>query len=186
MGGTAEGGNFGGPWGRAPWPQVHGRALGDEVALFLSTYVNKVDRKGRVSVPATFRASLSGQSFQGIVAFRSFKYPTLDASGIDRMEDMTARLDRLDEFSEERDNLSWLFADAQQLPFDPEGRIILPERLVEHAFITESAAFVGLGRTFQIWEPGRFEEHQAAQRERARREGARLPPIAGGLERRPE
>ena len=71
---------------------------------------------------------------------------------------MSARVDALDEFSEDRDALSSIFADAQQLAFDGEGRIILPQALCEHAGITENAAFVGLGRTFQIWEPQRFEQ----------------------------
>jgi len=115
------------------------------VALFLSTFVNKVDRKGRVSVPATFRAALAGQTFNGIVAFRSFKLPTIEGSGIDRIEEMSARLDGLEQFSEEYDNLASIFADAQQLPFDGEGRIVLPENLVEHAGLGEAAAFVGLG-----------------------------------------
>jgi MraZ protein len=148
------------------------------VPLFLSTYVNKVDRKGRVSVPATFRSALAGQAFNGIVAYRSFKLPTLEASGIDRMEEMSARLDTLEQFSEEHENLSVIFADSQQLAFDGEGRIVLPEILCAHAGITESAAFVGLGRTFQIWEPEALKQHQDALRERARSRGATLPPAA--------
>jgi MraZ protein len=147
------------------------------VALFLSTFVNKVDRKGRVSVPATFRAALAGQTFNGIVAFRSFKLPTVEGSGIDRLEEMSARLDGLEQFSEEYDNLASIFADTQQLPFDGEGRIVLPESLVEHAGIGEAAAFVGLGRTFQIWEPEAFKRHQAEIRDRAKRQGATLPPM---------
>src|SRR5581483_12278244 len=74
---------------------------GTRVALFLSTFVNKVDRKGRVSVPATFREALAGQAFNGIVAYRSFKLPSVEASGIDRMEEMSARIAALDEFSED-------------------------------------------------------------------------------------
>lgn len=180
MGGTSAA-----PIGR-PLPSVHGRALGEEVELFLSTFVNKVDRKGRVSVPATFRAAVADQSFPGIVVFPSFKYQALDASGIKRMEEMRARLNTLEEFSDEHENLGMLFADSQPLPFDTEGRIVLPEHLAEHAHITDSAAFVGLGNNFQIWEPGRFAEHQAMLRERARRQGTRLPPLAGPAERRRE
>jgi MraZ protein len=146
------------------------------VALFLSTFVNKVDRKGRVSVPASFRSALAGQSFLGIVAFRSFKLPCLEGSGIDRMEEMSGRVDQIDQFSEPHDNLSVMFSDAQQLPFDGEGRVMLPQVLAEHAGITEHAAFVGQGRTFQIWEPERFKTYQAELRERARRQGATLPP----------
>jgi len=145
-------------------------------ALFLSKFVNKVDRKGRVSVPATFRAALAGQSFNGIIAFRSFKDAALDAGGIDRIEEMAARLDTLQQFSKEYDALASIFADAQQLPFDGEGRIMLPEELAAHAGITDSAAFVGLGRTFQIWEPAAHAQHQAEMRESAKRQGMTLPP----------
>src|ERR1700751_4294838 len=84
-----------------PLAESPGRALGGEVELFLSTYMNKVDRKGRVSVPATFRAAVADQSFPGIVVFPSFKYDALDASGIKRMEEMSSRMDTLEEFSED-------------------------------------------------------------------------------------
>jgi MraZ protein len=171
------GGNFGGAFGR-PLPSACGMSVGGRVELFLSTFVNKVDRKGRVSVPATFRASLADQRFPGIVAFPSFNYPALDASGIHRIEEMTARLDTLEQFSDEYDNLSLIFARAQQLPFDGEGRIVLPADLAAYAGITDSASFVGLGRTFQIWEPSRYAEHDAMLSERARRQGTRLPPRA--------
>jgi MraZ protein len=145
------------------------------LGLFFSTFVNKVDRKGRVSVPATFRAALEGLSFQGVILFRSFKLPALEGSGIDRMEEMSARIDALPEFSEDHDALAAIFADALQLAFDGEGRIVLAQSLVEHAGITENAAFVGLGRTFQIWDPQQFERHQQEMRERARRQGTTLP-----------
>jgi MraZ protein len=149
---------------------------GSALALFLSTFVNKVDRKGRVSVPASFRLALTGQNFNGIIAFPSFKLPALEASGIDRMEEVSDRIDQLAEFSEDRDALSSILADAEPLAFDGEGRIVLPEPLCKHAGITENAAFVGRGRTFQIWEPQRFQAHQQEMRERARRQGTTLPP----------
>src|SRR5579885_3854539 len=155
-----------------------GRGAG--VALFLSTFVNKVDRKGRVSVPGSFRTALAGQSFAGIVVFRALNYAALEACGMDRSEDMTNRLDALPEFSEERDALSSIFADMHELPFDGEGRVVLPPALCEHAGIVleGAAAFVGAGRTFQIWEPGRFERHQEERRSRAR--GLTLPPRSEG------
>jgi MraZ protein len=148
------------------------------VALFLSTFVNKVDRKGRVSVPAPFRTALADQSFPGIVLFPAVNSRALEGSGIDRMEDLYARIEQLPEFSEHRDAISAIFADAQQLPFDSEGRIMLPPEFCEHAGIVleAGAAFVGNGKTFQIWEPARFEGHQHERRARAR--GVTLPPPA--------
>jgi len=145
------------------------------VALFLSTFTNKVDRKGRVSVPATFRAALAGQSFNGIVAYRSFRLDALEGCDYARIAEMSARLDTLEQFSEEHDNLASIFAEAQQLPFDGEGRIVLPEELVGHAGIGELATFVGQGSTFQIWEPEKYKSHQAEVRDRARRQGTTLP-----------
>jgi MraZ protein len=145
------------------------------VALFLSTYVNKVDRKGRVSVPATFRAILAEQRSPTVVVFRAFRVPALEAGGEQRMQEIDARLQGLDEYSDDFLSLRSLFADAHQLTLDPEGRILLPQQLLDHANITDAATFAGLGRSFQIWEPGAFEERQAAMRERARQQ-IRLPP----------
>ncbi len=143
--------------------------------MFLSTFVNKVDRKGRVSVPAPFRAALAGQVFNGIVAFRSYKQRTIEASGIDRMASLSESLDEMELFSEAQDDLaSTIFADAHRLPFDGEGRIVLSPVLAEHAGITDMAAFVGCGATFQIWEPEAFRAHQEQARARARRQGATL------------
>ena len=154
--------------------------------MFLSTYVNKVDRKGRVSVPATFRTTLSAQRFPGIVVFPSYKYPALEANSLEWMEELASRLDTLDKFSDEHENLEMLFAASRELPFDTEGRIGLPPDLAEHAAITDSVAFVGVGRSFQLWEPARFAEHAANLRERARSQGTRIPSLAALRERQRE
>jgi len=163
------------------WGSVGGR----QVELFLSTYVNKVDRKGRVSVPATFRSTLAiHRETNLVVLFPSFKVPALDGTGSDYVEEMKDRLETLDQFSDEHENLSWLFADAHPLTMDGEGRIVLPETLKEHANISTDVAFVGLGAMFQMWEPGRYAEHRSAVRERSRRQGATLP-ARGAMARRP-
>jgi MraZ protein len=137
------------------------------MALFLSTFVNKIDKKGRISVPATFRAALSGESFQGIVAFRSYKHQAIEACSMERMQKLCASVDDLDFFSDKQDDLaSTIFADALQLPLDGDGRIILPQILLDHAGISDSAAFVGRGATFQIWMPEAFAAFQDEARAR--------------------
>jgi MraZ protein len=162
-----------------------GERWGKQVELFFSTFVNKVDRKGRVSVPATFRSTLTTHRHPNLVIiFPSFRLPALECTGSDRMEDMQERIESLEQFSEEHENLSQLFADAHPLTIDGEGRVILPERLKEHADIGGDVAFVGLGATFQLWNPARYEEHSAAVRERSRRQGATLP-ARGAAARRP-
>jgi len=145
------------------------------MALFISTFTNKIDAKGRLSVPAPFRAALANQPFQGIVLFKSYRLPALEGCGIDRMAQLSNSVDQLDLFSEDQDDLAaTLFADAHQLPFDSDGRVLLPEGLRAFAGIETQAAIVGRGATFQIWEPKAFQSHQEKARERLRQRGATL------------
>lgn len=138
------------------------------MAVFIDTFVNKIDRKGRVSVPATFRAALTEQSFQGIVAFPSFQLHALQCAGMDWMQSLIESTTRVDLFSPEHDDLTAaLFPDAKQLAFDGEGRIMLPESLCAHAKLSETAAFAGRGRYFEIWEPQALEAYKAEARQRA-------------------
>lgn len=139
------------------------------MALFVSTFINKVDRKGRVSVPATFRAALASQTFQGIVVYPSFTTAAVEGCGMDFMEDLAASAsESFDLFSPEQDDINTLiFSTSHQLAWDPEGRVVLPEDILSHANISEQAAFVGMGRKFQIWEPESLKAHQAEARARA-------------------
>lgn len=137
--------------------------------------MNKLDKKGRVSVPASFRLVLSGQAFQGIVAFRSYKFPAVEGMAIDRMQRMSDSVDQLDLFSEAQEDLTTtIFADAQMLAFDGDGRIILPQMLLEHANIKDQVAFVGRGATFQIWNPEAFAAYQNEARMRVQDKQATL------------
>ena len=145
------------------------------MSLFLSTFQNKVDTKGRISVPASFRTALVSESFRGIVLFRSYKFSAIEGCGLTRMQTLSDSMDALEQFSDEQDDLAaTIFADAHQLPFDSEGRILLPPNLIEHAHLQEKAAFVGRGNTFQIWNPGDFQKHQLESRKRAGQKGATL------------
>ena len=158
------------------------------MALFLSTYINKIDRKGRVSVPAAFRAALADQPFQGVVLFRSGQHQCLEGFGWAAMEEMSSRLDHFDLFSSEQDDLATaIFGEAVQLPFDGDGRIILPKDLGEFAALfsenenahegvqSGQAAFVGLGRKFQIWSPEKFEARKNEARAAVKDAGLTLP-----------
>jgi MraZ protein len=149
------------------------------VELFLSTFVNRVDRKGRVSVPATFRSTLATHRHPNqVVLIPSFKHAAIDGTGSDHLAEMMEGLSTLDQYSDRRDDLALVFADSKSLQIDGEGRIVLPDDLKGHAHIADEVAFVGLGKMFQLWEPGRFAAHRAAALERSRRDGATLPPAA--------
>lgn len=137
---------------------------------FVSTFTNKIDAKGRVSIPAPFRAVLERDGYKlgssgGIYCYPSLDAPALDAGGERLAQKIDGLLSGLQDYSDERDELSVaLYGDVQILSIDGDGRIVLPESLRTHAGLDTQVTFVGLGDKFQMWEPGRFAE----RRERAR------------------
>lgn len=145
------------------------------MALFLSTYTNKVDKKGRVSVPANFRAALSKQEYQGIVAYNSFVNECVEACGMDRIERLSESIDELDPYSDERDAFAaTILGGSVQLQFDSEGRVMLPANLMEEVGIKDKVVFVGKGATFEIWEPKAFEQYSSRAKDLAKRQRANL------------
>ncbi|MES2984078.1 MAG: cell division/cell wall cluster transcriptional repressor MraZ [Pseudomonadota bacterium] len=151
------------------------------MALFLSTFEKQIDKKGRVSVPPTFRAVLAAQQFNGMIAYASFVRPCIEACGMDRLEKLHARMETLDPFSDERDAFETaILGGSVQLNFDSEGRVVIPEALLAKAGISEHGVFVGKGATFEIWSPAEFTKHEAAVRELAKAKRLSLKSDVGG------
>ena len=140
------------------------------MGLFLSCYENRLDTKGRISVPAAFRSSLTGENFSGVVLYRSFTNNCIEGLSMSRMEKIANAADKIGIFDGELDNISALvFADARPLAFDVTGRIIIPSDLLKHANIGDTALFVGRGNSFQIWNPSDFEKVQQDSLNRLRK-----------------
>jgi len=131
------------------------------MSLFLSSYENRLDPKGRISVPASFRAAIASDRFAGVVLYRSFTNNCIEGLSMSRMESLAAATDKMGVFDGTLDDLSaMLFADARPLQFDVTGRIVIPTDLLAHAGITDTAIFVGRGNSFQIWNPDAFRRAQ--------------------------
>ena len=152
------------------------------MALFLSTHENKIDKKGRVSVPASFRAELSDEGFQGVVLFRSNVHACLEGVAWSYMKEIGDRLDDFDLFSAEQDDLATsIFGSAVQLSMDGDGRIVLPQDLIGFADLGEKASFVGMGSKFQIWSPLNFEKRRDIARQAVQSKGLTIPKGAKGV-----
>lgn len=133
-----------------------------KVFLFMDTITNKVDAKGRVSLPSDYRAIVKELSTE-IVCYRSLSAPCIEGCLEDSLDKLATEIENsTDFFSETQDNLTNLiFGDAKRFPFDSTGRIVLTEKLLQHAEITDSAVFVGKGRKFQIWNPENWAKEEA-------------------------
>ena len=136
--------------------------------MFISTYENKLDKKGRVSVPASFRSHLSNLGYNGIICYPSFNNSSIEACSQERIEKISSAIDSLNPFEEKRDYFATsILSESENLQFDTEGRVSLSNKLLNHAKIKNSILFVGLGKTFQIWEPKNFEKFKAFARKKA-------------------
>ena len=124
---------------------------------FVSHYLLRLDAKGRVSVPAPFRAVLARDGFDGLYCYPALDQPAVDAGGNALLGEIETLITSFPPYSDERDTLSLaLYGTSETLKVDTEGRVILSDTLKSHAGITAEVSFVGLGHKFQIWEPGRF------------------------------
>lgn len=133
-----------------------------KVFLFMDTVINKVDAKGRVSLPSDYRAIVKELSTE-IVCYRSLSAPCIEGCLEETLDKLANVIeDATDFFSETQDNLTNLiFGDARRFTFDSTGRIMLSEKLLKHAGITDTAVFVGKGRKFQIWNPQNWAKEEA-------------------------
>lgn len=140
----------------------------------MDTITNKVDAKGRVSLPSDYRAIVKELSTE-IVCYRSLSAPCIEGCLEDTLDKLATEIENsTDFFSETQDNLTNLiFGDAKRFPFDSTGRIVLTDKLLQHAGITDAAVFVGKGRKFQIWSP----ENWAREEARIRAEVLKNRPV---------
>lgn len=149
-------------------------------ALFLGSHTNKIDKKGRIATPAEFRKALDTDSFNGFVCVPSLSGPYLDCGGLDLLVRFQAMIDNLDPYDPDRDDLEIaIMGRARKLPFDGDGRAILPQVLRDHAGVEDVASFVGRGSYFQIWNASDVEErfNQAQARASERRFVLKNQPV---------
>ena len=136
--------------------------------MFLSSHENKIDKKGRVSVPAAFRSYLTTLGYNGFISYPSFSNPALECCTQDRIEKLSDSIDTLNPFEEKRDYFATaVLSESSNLVFDSEGRVQFSKKILNFAKIKTDILFVGLGKTFQVWDPKLFEKYKLSARKKA-------------------
>ena len=134
---------------------------------FLSSAVNRIDAKGRVSVPAHFRTVVQQRGYSELYAIRQLDVPALDVGGLDLLDRYEERMKVEDPFLRTADDMSFfVHGDGAFLKLDQDGRITVTDFIREHTGITTDVAFVGRGNFFQIWEPKKLDAYGAEVRAR--------------------
>ena len=135
--------------------------------LFVSQFLNKIDKKGRVSFPSLFRNALPKNNKNEIILYKSIKHNSIEGCSSERIKDIAQRISKLDIFSEDQDDFATsIFSEIIPTNLDKEGRFVIPENLKLHSKILNEAIFIGQGHCFQIWEPKAAKEKLKNSRQR--------------------
>ena len=144
---------------------------------FRSEILIKMDKKGRVLLPAAFRDELPADDRGAFVLYHSPTIPGLvngnSRAGFDSMLDrlrtealgpkgsLKVALD-----DEAFDPAGYLSAGARTISMEPDGRFTMPSEFVQTLDATDGVMLVGKVDKFQLWNPGRWQARRDAEREK--------------------
>jgi MraZ protein len=135
--------------------------------MFLSTFESGVDVKKRVSIPAAFRKALGGEDT--VILWPAISRPCLTGGGMSLLNGYHRAVRRLKPGDPRRYALEReIFSRAQAARFDDGGRIVIDPAHLLHAGIGDRALFVGLGDSFEVWDPAAYAQSQASLADMAR------------------
>lgn len=159
-----------GCWGR----HVYRKRLYCVMNRFLSHATNRIDSKGRVSVPSMFRSVLSALDIRELYCFQDFVFPAISAGGPDLLDRFERQISGEDPFSPQANQMSLLVhGGGVFMKLDQEGRLMVTDFIRDFTGISTEVTFVGRADHFQLWAPRMFLEVQAAAREERRLRGLR-------------
>ena len=146
--------------------------------LFVSKFLNKLDKKGRISLPSLFRNALPKNNKDEVILFKSLKYNAIEGCNSNRINEIASRINKLDIFSDDQDDFATsIFSEIVPTNIDKEGRILISDELKSHANISSEAVFIGQGHFFQIWEKKAAHKRQRESRIRLIKEKKTLSSI---------
>ena len=130
---------------------------------YFGTFFNKLDGKGRVSVPAPYRAVLQARGLTSIAAHPAPFDPYIVAAGLDRFDGLGSQL--TDSFLPRPGNedAEYVMSELRELPLDGDGRIVLPDEFIAHAKLTDQVGFEGQTSFFRLWEPSALQDLKKAR-----------------------
>ncbi len=145
--------------------------------MFRGVNAVKVDAKGRLAVPARYRAALQAQvSASSMVITIDTEDPCLLLYPMSVWEDIEAKIEALPSFNKVTRRIKrLLIGHATEVELDGQGRILVPPLLREHATLTQKAMLVGQGKKFEIWGESVWSSQREAWLKDAQEEGNVLP-----------
>lgn len=129
---------------------------------FVGRFEQKVDGKGRVSIPASFRRVIetsdpnwtNGQRPIFNIAYGEDGRPYLEGYSVEGLSEMHDQIDLLPPGSDAREVMEDLYySSVQEFAVDEDGRIVLSKDLRDRIGLDGEALFLAKGNRFEIWAP---------------------------------
>ncbi len=128
-----------------------------------------------MSLPAVMRNQLVERGLTEIYALRHYNLPCIECCDWEYLDDIQDLIDSMDQMSDEALDLTATYISGSvPSPWDSTGRLTLPSIFLDHANIGPNATFVGVGKTFQIWNPEAYEAYNHERMDGARQRGISL------------
>ena len=124
--------------------------------MFLGEYRNRLDSKGRVAVPARFRGELG----DNVIISRYFTDGCLAIYTEEAwMEKYKQIISMPDNKADTRNMVRILTAYTHQVPFDTQGRILVPGSLIDKVGLKKNCVFIGAADHIELWPEEKWEEY---------------------------
>lgn len=121
---------------------------------FRGRYLHKLDEKGRLIIPKTYR-DLLGLEF---IIGKDVNFNCLTIYTNDEMKKINNELEGKSSFdSEARTTQRDFYGNSDDCSVDKQGRIMLPGWLMEMAGINKDVWLVGIGNAIEVWDKEVYE-----------------------------
>lgn len=124
-----------------------------------------LDQKGRLAIPAKYRASFIQKNESQIVITKDPQYPSLKIYPQSQWLEISSKLESLQGLDPIVRNLQWtILGNASVTEFDPNGRmlVLIPSELRKYAELLneKQISLIGMGNKFEIWNVSNWEMRQ--------------------------
>ena len=126
--------------------------------IFQGEFNNSIDPKGRLSIPARFRESLTEQFGGERLMVTKNQDEGVSAYPLAHWEELVRNVDALNPGPQKTAVMRLIIAPAVECGFDKQGRILIPESLRAHAGLQKDVVVVGMDQKIDIYSQNRHEE----------------------------
>lgn len=125
--------------------------------MFRGRHVHTIDAKGRVSIPAGFRADIAMRSESAPILTNDKGCLALyvNEDWVDIEESLASQAAVR---PEAKAYIRFVVSGATECPFDSQGRILVPPHLREHAHLEREVTIAGVGPRIEIWDKALFDQ----------------------------